>query len=70
MTQGAVTTRPRPLLLAGEPVSTEERHGVVFPYDGSEVAEVCLADGALVERALASAASKARSFVLRPSVGS
>ena len=53
----AVRTEPRSLLLAGRPTTSGESLPVVFPYDGSEVARVWLADEAMVEQALASAAA-------------
>jgi acyl-CoA reductase-like NAD-dependent aldehyde dehydrogenase len=52
----AVQAEPRSLLLAGRPTSGGESLPVVFPYDGSEVARVWLADEAIVEQALTSAA--------------
>src|SRR5438105_3142007 len=57
MTDTAVRAEPRPLLLAGNLVSSEESLPVVFPYDGSEAGRVCLADEAMVEHALESAAA-------------
>jgi acyl-CoA reductase-like NAD-dependent aldehyde dehydrogenase len=53
----AVATKARPLLLAGRPLEGSETAAVVFPYDGSEIARVWLADEALLEQALASAAA-------------
>ena len=61
MTQTAdVATQTRPLLLAGAPVTTEETAPVVFPYDGSVTARVSLADEAMVDEALRSAAAAER----------
>ena len=57
LTLARVRTDPRPLLLAGEPLTTGETQPVVFPYDGTEAARVCLADETVVEHALASAAA-------------
>ena len=58
MTETSVAaTQTRPLLLAGSPTTGTETLPVVFPYDGSEVARVWLADEAMVEQALASAAA-------------
>ena len=57
MTDTAVRAEPRPLLLAGNLVSSDESLPVVFPYDGSEAGRVCLADEAMVEHALESAAA-------------
>ncbi len=51
----AVGTVPRPLLLGGVPTESRESAAVVFPYDGSEIARVWLADAELVEQALAGA---------------
>jgi glyceraldehyde-3-phosphate dehydrogenase (NADP+) len=47
------TRAARPLILAGEPVETDDQLVVTFPFDDREVARVSLADAALVERALA-----------------
>ena len=55
-TVDAVETEVRPLLLAGRPVTSVETAPVIFPYDGTEAARVSLADEAVVEQALASAA--------------
>jgi acyl-CoA reductase-like NAD-dependent aldehyde dehydrogenase len=57
MTETAVRTEPRSLLLVGKPASSGESASVVFPYDGSEAARVWLADDAMVEQALASASA-------------
>jgi acyl-CoA reductase-like NAD-dependent aldehyde dehydrogenase len=57
MTETAVRTEPRSLLLAGKPTAGAESAPVIFPYDGSEAARVWLADEAMVEQALASAAA-------------
>jgi acyl-CoA reductase-like NAD-dependent aldehyde dehydrogenase len=57
MTQAAVRAEPRSLLLAGKPVASGESMSVHFPYDGSEAGRVWLADEAMVEQALASAAA-------------
>jgi len=51
----AAAVEARPLLLAGTEVEGVETAPVVFPYDGSEIARVWLADEDLLERALASA---------------
>ena len=51
-----LTTEAQPLLLAGVPTEGSEMAAVVFPYDGSEVAQVWLAGEELLERALAAAA--------------
>lgn len=50
-----VATQPRPLLLAGVPTTSSERQPVIYPFDGSEIASVWLADEEIVEQALASA---------------
>jgi acyl-CoA reductase-like NAD-dependent aldehyde dehydrogenase len=55
-TVDAMRTRTRPLLLAGTPIETSDRQSVVFPYDGSEIGSVWLADDDVIERALAAAA--------------
>ena len=44
---------PRPFLIAGEPTTGSESLDVVFPYDGSVVASVWLADEDACQRALA-----------------
>lgn len=49
----AVRTEPRPLLLAGVPTEGSETLPVVFPYDGSEIARVWLADSEQLEGAVA-----------------
>jgi acyl-CoA reductase-like NAD-dependent aldehyde dehydrogenase len=59
-TVAPVRTEPRPLLLAGSPLTTAEIMPVVFPFDGREVAGVCLADETVVEQALAAAAAAER----------
>ena len=53
----AVGAEPRSLLLGGRATTSAESLAVVFPYDGTEVARVWLADEAMVEQALASAAA-------------
>ena len=57
MTDVAVRTEPRALLIAGAPTPGADSLPVVFPYDGTEVARVSVAGQELVERALASAAA-------------
>lgn len=47
-----VTRVERPLLIGGMPVTSAEAAPVVFPYDGSEIGRVCLADEQAIERAL------------------
>jgi acyl-CoA reductase-like NAD-dependent aldehyde dehydrogenase len=66
MTDTVVRTEPRPLLLAGSALTTAETMPVFFPYDGSEVARVCLADETIVEQALASAAAAEREAAAVP----
>ncbi len=51
-----LTTEAQPLLLAGVPTEGSEMAAVVFPYDGSEVAQVWLAGEELLEQAVAAAA--------------
>ncbi len=48
-------TEPRPVLLAGEHVTTADAQPVIYPYDGSQIGAVCLATDEIVERALATA---------------
>lgn len=63
----AVGSEPRPLLLGGVAQAGSERGPVIFPYDGSEIASVWLADEAMVERALAAAhAAEAETAALPP----
>src|SRR5581483_2121079 len=52
-----VATEVRPLFLAGRPTTSDESLPVLFPYDGSEIGRVALADRAMVEQALSSAAA-------------
>lgn len=59
MTETIVRTEAAPLLLAGVPTEGRESAPVVFPYDGSEIARVWLADAELLERALAAAEAAA-----------
>jgi acyl-CoA reductase-like NAD-dependent aldehyde dehydrogenase len=54
-TSGDGATVPRPFLLAGEPTAGSAAVDVVFPYDGSVVASVALADEDAAERALVAA---------------
>ena len=57
-TEGSI----RPLLVGGAPVHEGAVLPVVFPYDGSEIAAVRLADGEVVERSLREA-TEAREVV-------
>jgi acyl-CoA reductase-like NAD-dependent aldehyde dehydrogenase len=59
MTQALDRTevRRRPLVLVGEPADGAETLPVTFPFDGSEVAQVALADAGQLERALSAAAA-------------
>lgn len=50
-------TETRPLILLGEAVAGAESMPVLFPFDGSEIARVGLADEAQVEQALAGASA-------------
>ena len=61
-----LTTEAQPLLLAGVPTEGSEMAAVVFPYDGSEVAQVWLAGEELLERALAAAAEAEREIASIP----
>jgi acyl-CoA reductase-like NAD-dependent aldehyde dehydrogenase len=61
-----VATETRPLLLAGRPVTTEESASIVFPFDGSEVARVSLADETMLEEALVSAVAAEREIASVP----
>jgi acyl-CoA reductase-like NAD-dependent aldehyde dehydrogenase len=55
-----VEVQERPLLLAGALVETDDKLPVRFPFDGSEVARVSLADADDLGRALAAAAAAER----------
>jgi acyl-CoA reductase-like NAD-dependent aldehyde dehydrogenase len=57
VTETQIASRTRALLLAGEQVAGDDDMPVVFPYDGSEVTRVWLADERIVEQALAAAAA-------------
>lgn len=46
---------PRPFWLAGQPATAPESFAVTHPYDGREVARVCVPTPAQVERAVAAA---------------
>ncbi len=48
-------TKPRPVLVAGEHVTTADPQPVIYPYDGSQIGAVCQATDEIVERALAAA---------------
>lgn len=65
-TVDAVRIDPRRVLLAGVPTTSSESAPVVFPYDGSEVARVWLADEAMVEEAVAAAAAAERDVAALP----
>ncbi len=56
-TVDAVRAEPHPMLLAGQPVEGSESLPVTFPFDGSEVGSVWLADEGQLEQALAAAAA-------------
>ncbi len=56
-TVDAVRADPQPMLLAGQPMEGSEGLPVTFPFDGSEVGSVWLADEGQLEQALASAAA-------------
>jgi acyl-CoA reductase-like NAD-dependent aldehyde dehydrogenase len=51
----SVTTAVRPLIVAGEPVETDETITVTFPYDGSEVGRVSSGGPEQLQRALEAA---------------
>src|SRR5882672_9918342 len=67
MTETIDATRTRPLLIGGRPVSGGQTEPVVFPYDGSEIGRVAVADEALVEQALETAAGAAEEIAALPS---
>ncbi len=65
-TLDTIGLEPAPLLLAGEPAEGTESLAVVFPYDGSEIARVSLADEGQLETALASAAAAEKEIAAIP----
>ena len=61
MTETIGATRTdRPLLIGGRAVTGTQTEPVLFPYDGSEIGRVAVADDALVEQALETAAGRCR----------
>ena len=67
MTQTVDATRTeRPLLIGGRPVTGGPTEPVFFPYDGSEIGRVGVADDALVEEALETAAAAAPEVAALP----
>lgn len=56
----------RPLLIGGKLVSGGQTEPVVFPYDGSEIGRVYVADEALAEQALETAAAAAEETAALP----
>jgi acyl-CoA reductase-like NAD-dependent aldehyde dehydrogenase len=65
-TLDAVRTETRPLLLAGVPTETSERQPVIFPYDGSQIGSVYLADEETIEHTLAAAAAAEEELAALP----
>ena len=55
-----------PMLLAGTAAEGGESMPVIFPYDGSEIARVWLADESQLEQALQSAAAAEREIAAIP----
>ena len=49
--------KPKPLFIHGRHVDSESSHAVINPWNGARLADVCLADAAQVEEAVASAHS-------------
>ena len=67
MTETIDATRTdRPLLIGGKPVSGGQTEPVIFPYDGSEIGRVAVADEAIVEQALETAAGAAEETAALP----
>ena len=67
MTETIEATRTdRPLLIGGKPVSGRQTEPVLFPYDGSEIGRVAVADEAIVEQALETAAGAAEEMAALP----
>ena len=67
MTETIGATRTdRPLLIGGRAVSGTQTEPVLFPYDGSEIGRVTVADDALVEQALETAAAAAQEMAALP----
>ena len=60
------TVTERPLLIGGRPVSGGQTEPVIFPYDGSEIGRVAVADEAIVEQALETAAGAAEETAALP----
>ncbi|HEV2781089.1 MAG TPA: aldehyde dehydrogenase family protein [Actinophytocola sp.] len=58
----ATSPTPRPCWVAGRAEQSAQTLSVTHPYDGSEVATVCVPSAEQIERAVAGAASVARSF--------
>ena len=65
-TVDAVRAEPQPMLLAGHPAESGESLPVTFPYDGSEVGRVWIADEGQLEQALAAAAAAEREIAAIP----
>jgi glyceraldehyde-3-phosphate dehydrogenase (NADP+) len=65
-TLDTVGLEPAPLLLAGEAAGGAESLPVVFPYDGSEIARVWLADEGQLETAVAAAAAAEKEVAAIP----
>lgn len=61
-----IATEPRPLLIGGVEVEGTESVSVVFPYDGTAFAQVSLADGEQLERALVSAVAAEAEIAAMP----
>lgn len=60
-------TEPRALLVGGAAVGSAEQQPVLYPFDGREIATVCLADDQQVEQALGTAeAAEAQMAALPP----
>lgn len=56
----------RPLLIGGRPIVSAHSEPVLFPYDGSEIGRVAVADEALAEEALETAAAAAAESAALP----
>ena len=61
-----VTQAVRPLLIGGRPVTGVQSEPVFFPYDGSEIGRVAVADDVLVEETLSTAAAAAPEVAALP----
>src|SRR2546429_488304 len=62
----AISPTARPCWIAGRPEQSEQTLAVHHPYDGTEIATVCVPDADQIERAVAAAAAVAAEFRRSP----